>query len=92
MNLNYIKTIITVISASTLLCSCASDTQIRSIPSGAKVYVGVENVGVTPYQYTDTHFVGNNVRVKLVKDGYEDFNTSFTRAIPSPNGKANSIK
>lgn len=64
-----------------VLCSsCASTTVINSEPSGAKVYLNDEYVGTTPYTYSDTKIVGSASYVKLVKEGYNDFNTVLTRS------------
>jgi len=52
---------------------------IQSTPSGAKVYLNGEPVGVTPYPYSDTKIVGSTTTVKLTKEGYEPYYNSFTR-------------
>lgn len=62
-----------------LLVSCSSKTLIQSNPSGAKVYLNGEAVGTTPYTHEDTKIVGSTTTVKLEKEGYETFNTSFAR-------------
>ncbi len=68
-----------LVAASVLLASCASTTMIQSVPSGAKVYLNGEPAGTTPYTHTDTKIIGTTTMVKLVKEGYAPFNTSFTR-------------
>jgi hypothetical protein len=73
------KCLISSITITTLLCSCASTTQINSIPSGANVYVGKEKVGQTPYTYRDTRIIGSDVMLKLTKSGHEDFKVAFSR-------------
>jgi hypothetical protein len=78
-NKSFIKTTILFLSLTILLTSCASTTVIQSEPSGANVYIDGEKVGVTPHTYNDTKIVGSTVSVKLTKDGYEDFLTSFSR-------------
>ena len=74
-----VKSVSLLLAASVLLSSCASTTLIQSTPSGAVVYLNGENVGVTPYQHTDTKIVGSTTTVRLEKEGYEEFNTSFSR-------------
>lgn len=67
------------LAGSILLVSCSSKTLIQSNPSGAKVYLNGEAVGTTPYTHEDTKVVGSTTIVKLEKEGYEPFNTSFSR-------------
>jgi hypothetical protein len=69
-----------LLSGSILLTGCASTTMIQSNPSGAKVYLNGEPVGVTPYEHRDRKIVGTKTIVKLEKEGYESFNTYFHRA------------
>lgn len=68
-----------ILAGSILLASCSSRTLIQSNPSGAKVYLNGESVGTTPYTHEDTKVVGSVTEVKLEKEGYETFNTSFAR-------------
>ncbi|GAP68411.1 protein containing PEGA domain [Bacteroidales bacterium 6E] len=68
-----------LLSLSIILASCSSTTLIQSNPSGAKIYVDGEPVGDTPYSHTDTKIVGSTTTVKIVKEGYEPFITSFSR-------------
>jgi len=72
--------LISAVTITALLCSCASTTQIRSTPPGANLFIEGERLGQTPYSYTDTHIVGSVVHAKLSKSGYEDLNVSFTRS------------
>jgi len=58
---------------------CTASTVIRSKPEGAKVYLNGESVGVTPYTMTDTKIIGSSTTVRLVKEGYEDYNTVISR-------------
>jgi hypothetical protein len=58
---------------------CASSTLIRSDPEGADVYINDSKAGTTPYTYSDTKTVGATTRVKLAKDGHEDFETVLKR-------------
>jgi hypothetical protein len=62
-----------------LFAGCGSTTLIRSVPSGAKVYMDGEIVGETPYDHYDTKIVGSKTSMNLVLDGYEDFNVTLTR-------------
>jgi hypothetical protein len=59
--------------------ACASSTVIRSEPSAATVYIDGSKVGQTPYIYTDTKTVSSTTRVKLRREGYEDFETIIVR-------------
>lgn len=74
-----LKTVPIILAGTILLSSCASTTMIQSTPSGAKLYLNGENVGKTPYTYSDTKIVGSTTMVKLEKEGYKTFNTSFSR-------------
>lgn len=67
------------LAGAVLLSSCASSTTIQSNPTGAKVYLNGEPVGVTPYTHTDTKIVGSTTQVRLEKDGYETLYTAFSR-------------
>ena len=68
-----------VLLASLSLIACTSTTVIRSQPEGAKVYLGDEMVGQTPYVYSDNKIIGTTNQLTLKKEGYEDFTTSFSR-------------
>ena len=68
-----------ILAGTILLSSCASTTMIQSTPNGAKVYLDGETVGKTPYSHTDTKIVGSTTSIRLVKEGYETYNTSFSR-------------
>ena len=68
-----------LILASVLFTGCVSSTLIQSYPSGAKVYIDGEPVGVTPYWHADTKITGSVVNVDLLKQGYEPLYTSFSR-------------
>lgn len=74
-----IKATALVLAACILLASCSSKTLIQSNPSGAKVYLNGEAVGTTPYTHEDSKIVGSTTTVKLEKEGYETFNTAFSR-------------
>lgn len=71
---------VTFFLASTILfASCSSTTTINSVPNNAKVYLNGEYVGLTPYTHSDTKILGTTTQVRLEKEGYEDFNNSFSR-------------
>jgi hypothetical protein len=59
---------------------CASTTVIRSNPSGAKLYLNGEAVGVTPYTMTDTKIVGSTTSVRLEAPGYETTSGAISRS------------
>lgn len=67
------------LSAAIFLTSCTATTRIQSNPSGAKVYLDDEQVGVTPYIMSDKKLVLTETTVKLEKEGYETFNTIIAR-------------
>lgn len=73
------KMISVLLAGSILFSGCASTTTILSNPSGARVFLNGESVGTTPHTHTDTKIVGSTTSVRLEKEGYETFNTSFSR-------------
>lgn len=68
-----------LLSISILLTSCGSTTVIRSVPSGAKLYMDNEFVGTTPYDHYDTKIVGSKTSMRLTLDGFEACNVTLTR-------------
>lgn len=68
-----------LMAATILLTSCASHTTIRSVPSGANLYLDSEPVGKTPYRHSDTKIVGSTIHVRLEKEGYEPLITTFSK-------------
>ncbi len=74
-----VQSVSLLLAVCVLASSCASTTMIQSTPSGAKVYLNGEAVGVTPYEHTDTKITGSTTTVRLEKEGYEQLNTSFSR-------------
>jgi len=62
-----------------ILSSCASSTIIDSIPSNANLYVNGKLVGNTPYKHKDTKIVGSSNTVRLEKEGYRTYTTSFAK-------------
>lgn len=73
------KIVALLLAGSMVLASCSSTTMIQSTPTGAKLYVDGEPVGKTPYSHRDTKIVGTSTSIKLEKEGYEPFTTSFSR-------------
>lgn len=73
------KTISFFLAGSIFVSSCIGTTTIRSIPSGAKLYLNGESVGTTPYTHRDTKIIGSTNYIVLEKAGYEPLNTSFSR-------------
>jgi len=70
---SFINATAILLSTSILLSSCASTTVLQSSPSGAKLYMNGEQVGKTPYTYTDSKIVGTKTTLKITAEGYEDF-------------------
>ena len=75
----FLKTVAGFLSVSILFASCGSTTMIQSSPTDAKLYMNGELMGNTPYAYRDTKVVGSSTLVTLEKEGYNPFNTSFSR-------------
>ncbi|MEI7802437.1 MAG: SHOCT domain-containing protein [Bacteroidota bacterium] len=61
------------------LSSCVSTTLLQTTPSGANVYVKGQNMGTTPYSYSDTKIVGSTTPISFKKDGYQDLNITLHR-------------
>ena len=74
-----LKFVSIIVASSILFASCASTTLIQSYPTGAKIYVEGQPVGVTPYWYTDTKIMGSLTKIDIVKEGYEPFYTTLSR-------------
>lgn len=74
-----VKMVSLLLIGSILMASCSSTTMIVSNPSGAKVYLDGEPVGVTPYTHQDTKIVGSTTSVRLEKEGYNTLQTAFSR-------------
>lgn len=70
---------ILILSTILLFASCASSTIIDSSPSNAAIYVNGEKVGNTPYKHKDTKIVGSTNQVRLEKEGYKTYNTTFSK-------------
>ena len=58
---------------------CASSTVIKSIPSGAKLYIDGQVKGETPYTYTDRSIAGTWRNLTLKKEGYKDLSGHIKR-------------
>jgi len=80
MKAKFLKSISIVAAGAILFTSCASTTLINTTPAGAKVYLDGEAVGTTPYTHKDTKIVGTTTTLKLEKEGYEPFTTTFSRS------------
>lgn len=74
------------VTATVLLCSCASTTQINSAPPGADLFIDGQKVGKTPYSYTDTKITGSVTNIKLKKPGYENLDVILTRSEQADTG------
>ena len=70
--------VIALMMASLFSFGCASTTMIKSVPTGAKLYVDGQYKGKTPYTYTDTAVAGTTKTVLLQKQGYKE-RTSMIR-------------
>ncbi|MCL6258213.1 SHOCT domain-containing protein [Aquiflexum sp. TKW24L] len=79
MRFTYLRSVALFLAVAIFFASCASTTMIQSNPSDAKLYMNGEYMGNTPYAYRDTKVVGSSTLVKLEKEGYNPFNTSFSR-------------
>ncbi|VAW30261.1 hypothetical protein MNBD_BACTEROID07-2024, partial [hydrothermal vent metagenome] len=79
-NLVKVTSLVSVILFVTILfSSCASTTLIESTPSGARVYLNDQSVGVTPYTMRDSKIVWARTDVKLEKEGYKPFMTTIVK-------------
>ena len=75
-----LRNLFTLTLASILLfSSCASSTIIDSSPSNAKIYVNGENVGTTPYKHRDTKIVGSTNQIRIEKEGFKTYKTTFSK-------------
>ncbi len=73
------KLVPVILFVTILFSSCASTTIISSSPSGARVYLNDQSVGVTPYTMSDTKIVWTKTHVKLEKEGYKPLNAVIVR-------------
>ncbi|WP_194973915.1 PEGA domain-containing protein [Aquiflexum lacus] len=78
-NSQLIQAFAIILSATIFLAGCGSTTMIQSRPDNAKVYLNGEYMGTTPYAHRDTKIVSSTTIVTLEKEGYQPFNTSFSR-------------
>jgi len=62
-----------------ILAGCASMTEFRTIPSGAKVFVDGELIGLSPVPYYDRLLAGSTIKVDFIKQGYEDHTVGITK-------------
>jgi hypothetical protein len=73
------KTLFAMSIAIVILSGCVSSTMIKSIPSGAKVYINGEPVGKTPYLHVDTRVSFTTLNIDIIKEGYEPIYTKIRR-------------
>lgn len=78
-NSQLIRAFAIILSATIFLAGCGSTTMIQSRPDNARVYLNGEYMGTTPYAHRDTKIVSSTTLVTLEKEGYQTFNTSFSR-------------
>lgn len=78
-NSQIIQVFAIILSATIFLTGCGSTTMIQSRPDNAKLYLNGEYMGTTPYAHRDTKIVSSTTIVTLEKEGYQTFNTSFSR-------------
>ncbi len=69
-----------LLAGSIVLAGCGSTTVIRSVPSGAKLYMDGEYVGTTPYDHYDTKIVGSKTQLRLKLEGYENYHATLSRS------------
>ncbi len=79
MRINITKLLAILLAQSILMSSCASATIINSIPSNANLYINGEYVGQTPYKHRDTKIVGSTNTIRLEKENYETYKSSFSK-------------
>lgn len=79
MILNRSNFAVVVLAAAMLLTSCSSSTIINSVPSEADLFINGEYVGKTPYKHKDTKIVGSVNEVRIEKEGFQVFHTSFAK-------------
>lgn len=75
--INRLEVLVVLLSTLILVSSCSSSTTINSSPSNAKVFLNGELVGITPHRLKDVKTTGAASHIKLEKEGYEDFYTTF---------------
>lgn len=75
----FMKVTAVLVAVVVLFASCSSSTLIQSDPSGAKVYMNEEFMGVTPLSYSDTKIVGSTTSLRIEKEGFEPLYTYLTR-------------
>ncbi|MDO9261911.1 MAG: PEGA domain-containing protein [Flavobacteriaceae bacterium] len=74
-----IRMVSIILTVSILFTSCGSTTLIQSNVPGAKVYLNGEMVGTTPYSHHDSKIVGATTQIRLEKEGFQTFNSQFSR-------------
>ncbi|WP_031426899.1 PEGA domain-containing protein [Flavimarina sp. Hel_I_48] len=76
---NFINRSVSLILVAILLMGCGSTTVIDSIPSNANLYINDQNVGQTPYKHRDSKIVGSSNSIRIEKEGYNSYKTSFSK-------------
>lgn len=69
-----------LLSGCLLFAGCGSTTVIRTVPSGAKLYMDNEYMGTTPYDHFDTKIVGSKTNLHFKMEGYEEFDITLSRS------------
>jgi hypothetical protein len=62
-----------------LLSGCASTTMLTTLPPGARIYVGGDELGTTPYKYSDTKPALSSTFITFKKQGYKDMDVILKR-------------
>jgi hypothetical protein len=69
-----------IIIGGLFLSGCASTTLFTTDPEGASVFVKGEEMGTTPYKYSDAKVALSSTPVTFKKDGYKDLNIILKRS------------
>lgn len=75
----FLKVASLLLSGCIFFASCSSSTLIQSVPSGAKLYVDGESVGVTPYKHRDSKVVTSTTDLRFEMEGYKTLYASFSK-------------
>ena len=66
------KSLTALVLACFLTSACATETMIKSVPTGARTYVDQRFIGETPVGFSDSSAFWTKRRLVLKKEGYED--------------------
>ena len=61
-----------IVSLSVVASSCTSTTTINSKPQGATLMINGNEVGQTPFRYSDTKVLFSKQQVSLTMKGYRE--------------------